>query len=410
MPDAAGHATVVGGIAAFHDLEGAASLESLQGDEDFTLVRQLAMSQGMHSLVSVTLNRNDEPCGVLFLAGPQGRRLSKSELRLLVAVSKQMGAAIENCRLMRQTERRSEELHVLNEVGRALSATLDPDALFEKIFTEMQRLFQESNFYIALFDEAENQIRFELEVAEGVRLPKRARPLGNYLTEIMLRTREPILIRENFRDEARKLGAVPVQQGGSFCGVPLIAYERAIGVMVMRGLEENRFDEGHMEMMRVLASGASIAIENARLFQEEQTKSRHLVLLNSISRSAITTLNPQEMLANIAEQLERGLDFDHMGIGLLDYARKEVVVQAEAGTRRGALGKRLELDESFVGSVARTGQLLAARDVAKAGSGEPVLEDSASAIALPIVYAEQLHRACCTWKPCSRRSFRRRNG
>ena len=101
--------------------------------------------------------------------------------------------------------------------------------------------------------------------------------------------------------------------------------------MAMREMEEGLLDDRHLDMMRVLASEASVAIENARLFRDEQTKSRHLTLLNNISRDAITTLNPDEMLANIAEQLEAGLAFDHIGIGLLDYACKELVIQAEAG-------------------------------------------------------------------------------
>lgn len=383
--------TRLGGVAVFRDLERDSSWESLQGDVDFAQLRQLATGQRLRTVVGITLSAKEQPCGVLLLGAPDSRKLPPDELRLLIALCKKIGNAVENCRLMQQTSRRSEEMHALNEVGRALSATLDPDALFEKIFTEIQRLFQVTNFYIALYDAPENQIRFELEVADGVRLPKRARPMGNYLTEVILRTRQPVLIREKFQEEVRKLGAVPVQQGGSFCGVPLIAYERVIGVMVVRSTEENRFDEGHLEVMRVLGSEVSIAIENARLFHEEQTKSRHLVLLNSISRCAITTLNPLEMLSNIAEQLERGLAFDHIGIGLLDYARKEVVIQAEAGNRRGALGRRLELGESLVGRVARTGQMLAARDLAKDACGEAVLADSISSIAMPILYAEQLH-------------------
>jgi GAF domain-containing protein len=36
--------------------------------------------------------------------------------------------------------------------------------------------------------------------------------------------------------------------------------------------QEKVFDEGHLELLRVLASEASIAIENARLFSEERTK------------------------------------------------------------------------------------------------------------------------------------------
>src|SRR4029077_18161875 len=191
--------------------------------------------------------------------------------------------------------------------------------------------------------------------------------------------------------EATKLGLRPGQETGSFCGVPLVAYDKAIGVMALRGLQENLYDEGHLEMMRVLASEASIAIENARLFREEQTKSRHLALLNNISRNAITTLNPEEMLSRVAEQLERGLSFDHVGIGLLDYASKEVVIQAEAGRRRGALGRRLPLGESIVGKVARSGQICVERNLAGAEMPGTVLQGSASVLALPVFYADQLH-------------------
>src|SRR4029077_462950 len=143
-------------------------------------------------------------------------------------------------------------------------------------------------------------------------------------------------------------------------------------------------------MMRVLASEASIALENARLFREEQTKSRHLTLLNNISRNAISTLNPEEMLVDIAELLDKGLGFDHIGIAILDYANKEVVVQAEAGRRRGALNQRLPLNGSFVGRAARTGRMTIVRDFAEEDDGCSLLEGSASGVALPILYADQL--------------------
>ena len=60
------------------------------------------------------------------------------------------------------------------------------------------------------------------------------------------------------------------------CAVPLILYDRPIGVMAVHSRQERAFDEGHVELLRVLASEAAIAIENARLFSEEQKKSRHL--------------------------------------------------------------------------------------------------------------------------------------
>src|SRR2546428_409074 len=267
----------------------------------------------------------------------------------------------------------------------------------------MRRLFDVSNFYIAFHDPAREEIRFEVEVTGGTRLPKRSRPAGNHLTEYLIRTQQALLIRENFAEEASKLGANPLREVGCFCGVPLMQRGRAIGVMAVHSLQERLFDEGHLEFMRVLSSEAGIALENARLFREEQTKSRQLTLLNNISRNAITTLNSDEMLANIAAELEEFLTYDHIGIALLDYSNKEVVIQAEAGRRRGALGQRIPLGEGLVGQVARRGKLIAVRDLAAPDAvGGPVLPGSASAIALPMVYADQLHGVLYveTSEPC----------
>jgi diguanylate cyclase (GGDEF)-like protein/putative nucleotidyltransferase with HDIG domain len=209
--------------------------------------------------------------------------------------------------------------------------------------------------------------------------------------EYLMRTRQPILIRENYLEEMRKMGVKPQNADeGCFCGVPLLLYERAIGAMILQSPQERALDFGHLEMMRVLASEAVIALENARLFREERAKSRRLTLFNNISRNIITTLNPAEMLAKIAEELEQGLDYSHIGIGLLEYSSKEVVIQAEAGRRKGAVGRRLSLDGNVVGHVARTGQMAVVSYDAQHSTGEPVLQGSESAIALPIVYADQL--------------------
>src|SRR5256712_6495803 len=267
----------------------------------------------------------------------------------------------------------------------------------------MRRLFDVSNFYIAFPAPAREEIRFELEVTDGTRPPKRSRPAGNHLTEYLIRTQQALLIRENFAEEASKLGANPLRQVGCFCGVPLMQRGRAIGVMAVHSLQERLFDEGHLEFMRVLSSEDGSALENARLFREEQTKSRQLTLLNNISRNAITTLNSDEMLANIAAELEEFLTYDHIGIAQLDYSNKEVVIQAEAGRRRGGLGQRIPLGEGLVGQVARRGKLIAVRDLAAPdAAGGPVLPGSVSAIALPMVYADQLHGVLYveTSEPC----------
>ena len=384
----------IGGLMAFRDLRDDALAALDEKEEPIRRFRQLALTQGLRSVVGISLQAKEQVFGVLLLGTPDSRRFTPAELRLLLALGHQIGMAVENSYLIQQTSRRSEELHVLNEIGRALSSTLNKEDLLGKIWEELRRLFDVENFYIAALDPFRDELHFDLEIIDGTRMPHRTRPVGNFLTEYIIRTRQPILIRDNYVAQARKLGVEPIRKGGCFCGVPLVAYDHAIGAMAVFADQERLFDEGHLELLRVLASEASIAIENARLFYNERTKARHLALLNNISRNAIATLNPDEMLAKIAEQLEIGLTYDHIGIALLDYSTREVVVQAEAGKRRNALGRRIPLGVGLLGHVARSGQMATFRWLNPGDSAlRPILEDSLAAIALPIFYAEQLHGA-----------------
>jgi diguanylate cyclase (GGDEF)-like protein/putative nucleotidyltransferase with HDIG domain len=381
----------LGGLLGFRDLRDD-NLSALERDEPIRRFRELALQHGLRSAVVISLQAKEQAFGLLLLGTPDSRRFTPAELRLLLALGHQIGVAVENSYLVQQTSRRSEELHVLNEIGRALSSTLNREDLLRKIWEELRRLFDVENLYLATFDSLRDQIQFELEMIKGSRMPGRARPAGNHLTEFILRTRQPVLIRENFVSEIRKLGVDPIRTAGSFCGVPLVAYDHAIGALCIFSDNEHAYDEGHLELLRVLASEASIAIENARLFQEERTKARHLSLLNLISRDAIATLNPDEVLAKIAGQLEHGLSYDHIGIALLEYTTRELIISAEGGKRRGAAGRRVPLDSGLIGQVARTGKPATYRSSVTSQSGaKPVLPDSATAMALPIFYADHLH-------------------
>jgi len=380
----------LGGIVVLRDLWRDSLWEALEKEDSFRHVRKMLLGQELRTVVGISLQAKERVFGVLLLGTPDNRSFTPAERRLLLALGHQIGVAVENSYLIQQTSRRSEELHILNEIGRALSSTLEPDILFERIYSEMRRLLDVNSFFIAFHDSKHDEVRFEIEVRSGERGPKRKRASGNHLVEYLVRTRQPLLIRDHYLEEAKRLGFEPLQQAGSICAVPMILYDKVIGVMAVHSAQERAFDEGHVELLRVLASEAGIAIENARLFAEEQKKSRQLTLLNNISRHAITTLNPDDMLAKIAEEIENGLTYDHIGIAILDYTTKELIIQAEAGHRRDAMGRRILLGEGLVGQVARSGQIALVQEVNNT-SPRTVLTDSVSAIALPITYGEHLH-------------------
>jgi diguanylate cyclase (GGDEF)-like protein/putative nucleotidyltransferase with HDIG domain len=378
----------LGGLVVFRDLARDASWKALEKEEPFRRVRQLLLGQGLGTIVGISLQAKERVFGVLLLGTPDNRSFTPPERRLLLALGQQIGIAVENSYLIQQTSRRSEELHTLNEIGRALSSTLDLDTLLERIYSEMRRVVDAGNFFIAYFDQDTKEVRFEVEVVDGKRLPKRSRPASNQMVEYVVRSAQPLLIREHFIEETQRLGFDVRQTVASICAVPLILYDRPVGVMAVHSPKEHVFDEGHVEFLRVLASEAGIAIENARLFAEEQKKSRQLTLINSVSSHAITTLDPDEMLAKITAEMEKHLSYDHIGIAVLDYSAKELAIQADAGARREAVGRRIVLGEGLIGQVARTGQVGIVRE-ASASTPRLVLAGSAASVALPVTYGEQ---------------------
>lgn len=379
----------MGGLVVLRDLARDANWVALEKEKSFQQVRQILLGQRLRTVVGISLQAKERVFGVLLLGTPDNRGFTPAELRLLLALGHQIGMAVENSYLVQQTARRSEELHALNEIGRALSSTLEPDALFERIYGEMRKLFDVTSLFIAFYDHKLEQVRFEIEVVDGVRQPKRVRPAGNHMVEYVVRTGQPLLVRDEFSEETSRMGFQPLRQAGSLCAVPLILYDHAIGVMAVHSIHERAFDEGHVELLRVLASEAVVAIENARLFSQEQRKSRQLTLINNVSNHAITTLNPEEMLAKIATEIESAVSYDHIGIAILDYSSKELVVQAEAGARRDALGRHITLGEGLVGQVARTAQMVMVPEV-NAASPRPVLPGTVSAVGLPVSYGESL--------------------
>ena len=378
----------LGGLVVFRDLTRAASWEALEKEEAFRKVREIFLAQGLRTAVGISLQSKERVSGVLILGTPDNRSFTPAERRLLLSLGQQIGMAVENGYLVQQTARRTEELHVLNEIGRALSSTLDLDTLLERIYSEMRRGIDVDSFFMAFYQPKSGEVKFEIEVNNGERAPKRVRATGNHLVEYIVNSGQPLLIREHYDEETGRLGFQPLRSVGSICAVPLILYDRPIGTMVVHNAKERAFDQGHVEFLRVLAGEASIAIENARLFAEEQKKSRQLTLINNVSSHAITTLDPGEMLSKITAEMERHLGYDHIGVAILDYSTKELVIEAEAGVRREAVGRRIALGEGLVGQVARTGQMSMVRE-ASASTPRLVLAGSAAAVALPVTYGEQ---------------------
>jgi len=160
-------------------------------------------------------------------------------------------------------------------------------------------------------------------------------------------------------------------------------------MVALNSKSENVFEPRDMEVMKSSEGQVGVAVENARLFIEEQRRSRHLAFLNSISKTAISSEDAEQMMGDIVREIQKNFRYDHIGIGIMDYATKEIEIKAEAGTTSLALGKRIPVGTGILGRVARTGVRGLVQNTGPGHMGG-VLPESRAVLCLPITYGETL--------------------
>jgi diguanylate cyclase (GGDEF)-like protein len=342
------------------------------------------------NLTAVSLQTREHAFGVILFPHAERKAFGASGPRLMVGLALQLGLTLENYLITHDAHRRTQEYELLTEIGQAISSRLDQDEVLRTIHTELGQIFNNSNFYIA-FQEGD-EIRFELEVENDRILPKRSRKLENAFTEYVIRTGQPLLIRSDLEKTRTRLGVTyrPEYPAKCLCAAPILMGNKPAGVMVTLSTErEFVFEQRDVDVLMTAAGQVSVAVENARLFAEEQRRSRQLAFLNNISRTAISSDDPVHLLGQIVGEIQKNFSFDHIGIGLLDYGTKEIEIKAEAGATAHTMGKRIPLGSGILGRVARTGERALVQNGLEGQIGA-ILADSRSVLCIPIVHTETL--------------------
>src|SRR5208282_461355 len=379
-----------GGLFTVHDLAHMPEPLAIGSTGTFADFKKVLTEAEIRNMTAVSLQTREHSFGVILFPHAERKAFGASGPRLMVGLALQLGLTLENYLIAHDAHRRTQEYELLTQIGQAISSRLDQDEVLRTIHTELGQIFNTSNFYIA-FQEGD-EIRFELEVEDGRILPKRSRKLENAFTEYVIRTGQPLLIRSDLEKTRARLGIAyrPEHPAKCLCAAPILLGNKPAGVMVAMSKErEFVFEQRDLDVLVTAAGQVSVAVENARLFAEEQRRSRQLAFLNNISRTAISSDDPVHMLGQIVGEIQKNFSFDHIGIGLLDYGTKEIEIKAEAGATAHAMGKRIPLGFGILGRVARTGERALVHNGVEGQMGA-ILPESRSVLCIPITYGETL--------------------
>ncbi len=226
------------------------------------------------SWLGVPIVVGDEAIGVISVQSTRDEgRFGEADMRLLKTIASNVGVAIQNARLYRETHRRANEMAALADVGRELSATLDPTTVLESIAEHTMNLLAagSSAVYLAQPDgQTFKAIVGRGQIAE--QLLAHTVTIGEGIIGSVLQNRVGEMVNDVLADGRTKIipGTDP-DENDRLMVAPLISHDSAIGVMaVWRPMPSEPYTKSELDLLNGLAAHAAIAIDNARLYREAE--------------------------------------------------------------------------------------------------------------------------------------------
>jgi PAS domain S-box-containing protein len=172
------------------------------------------------------------------------------------------------------------------------------------------------------------------------------------------------------RVELKRILSAMRKEGLSLAaGVPVLlqAKEEIQGLMIVASRVPRQFTKAELRLLTSVGQHIAVAIQNARLFEEEKRRITQLALISEVGEKAASILDLDRLMPEVTRSIQERFNYYNVALFLLDKECREVVMQAVAGGfERMAPGEyRQSLDEGIIGFVARTGKSWLASDVSQ---------------------------------------------
>lgn len=220
-------------------------------------------------------------------------------LQPFISLAEQASTAMEKLVAVENLQRQLGALQSLDAISKSIALETDASRLYRTIHQQLRELLGDVDFVLAEVVSREPvpgrqpgseprvseeragdgrardgrarepmiEIPYAYENGQALSLPPM--PLGDGLTSIIIRTRQPLMLTGNVMEQASRMGAKVVgKPAKSWMGVPLQVANEVIGAIIVQDVKrEGRFSESDLRILYTLSTQIAIAVRNARLYQ-----------------------------------------------------------------------------------------------------------------------------------------------
>ncbi len=282
-------------------------IQDIRSDPEY---RVSAGQTSFRTVLAVPLLREGVPIGAIGLWRREVQPFSEKQIKLVETFADQAVIAIENVRLFKELEARTQaltrsvgELRALGEVGRAVSSTLDLQTVLTTIVARATQLAGVDAGVIYEYDEQGEVFvprateRLEAAIVETlIAAPVRK---GEGATGRLAEAQEPIQLWDILEAPAESRVRETLGPAGyrALLAVPLVRENHLLGGLTVFRRTPGEFAPEVIDLLRTFATQSALAIQNARLFKEIEDKSRQL---------EVASQHKSEFLANRRVVIGRG--------------------------------------------------------------------------------------------------------
>ena len=346
----------------------------------------------------------NKPVAAMLAVSPEPMpEFTEEDHQVYLQISQQTSLILQNISLLNQTRRRLDEVNLLLDFSRQLSA-MEPEAIIKSLLDSSRKVLPHAHAGAVLIwnpktevltpraasGYADNKSMMEIQYRMGEALP------GNTFMNKHTRRVDEINFARDYNLSAENLAFYRQATGGrlpvSSLLIPIISSEQNLGLLVLDNFNTTSvFRPDDEALLLSLAQQIALSLDNLRLVQTTTERAGQLQALNDAAASLTSSLSSDELVNALLDQLSSILPYDTAALWLREKDRLTISSARGFSDAEQRLGLSVSVsDSALFKEMAQTGQPILIKDVREDSRFLPVEAPRLSWLGIPLISKGEL--------------------